>query len=131
MDSQFGTCLIPSKHSFLFCHLACANDIGIDGCNLEFTERKSNPEKVSMVVAMSKSKTLCFNKLIRDELDTEKRGRQSLSKLILEWVFSERQRRQKRKHCCDACFRQKNSRPLSYFAEDVIKTMPSRVTEIT
>ena len=38
-------------HSFLFCHLACANDIGIDGCNLEFTERKSNPEKVSMVVA--------------------------------------------------------------------------------
>ena len=49
-------------------------------------------ESINLINQMSKSKTLCFNKLIRDELDTEKRGRQSLSKLILEWVFSERQR---------------------------------------
>jgi len=38
-------------HSFLFCHLAYANDIGIYGCNFEFTERKPNPEKVSIIVA--------------------------------------------------------------------------------
>ena len=120
------------------------NDVGI----LDFMLRKSldkmvvdetqkqkilqvKRDSINLISQMSKSKTLCFNKLIRDELDTDKRGRQSLSKLILEWVFSERQRRQKRKHCCDACFRQKNSRPLSYFAEDIIRTIPSRVTEIT
>jgi ATP-dependent DNA helicase RecQ len=118
------------------------NDVGI----LDFMLRKSldkmvvdetqkqriyqvKSDSIDLINQMSKSKTLCFNKLIRDELDTEKRGRQSLSKLILEWVFSEKQRRQKRKYCCDACFRKKNSRPLSYFAEDIIRTMPSRVAE--
>ena len=38
-------------HSFLFCHLACANDIGIDVYNFEFTERKPKSEKVSIVAA--------------------------------------------------------------------------------
>ena len=38
-------------HSFLFCHLACANVIGIDVYSFEFTERKPNPEKVSIIAA--------------------------------------------------------------------------------
>ena len=38
-------------HSFLFCHLACANVIGIDVYSFEFTERKPDPEKVSTVAA--------------------------------------------------------------------------------
>ena len=38
-------------HSFLFCHLAYANVIGIDVYNFEFTERKPDPEKVSIVAA--------------------------------------------------------------------------------
>ena len=90
---------------------------------------QSKSDSINLMNQMSQSKTQCFNNLIKDELDTDKTGRRSLSKLILEWVFSERQRRHKRKHCCDACFRQKNSGPLSYFAEDVIRSMPSRVTE--
>ncbi len=36
-------------HSFLFYHLACDSDIGIDVYNSEFTERKPDPEKVSIV----------------------------------------------------------------------------------
>ena len=38
-------------HSFLFCHLACANVIGIDVYSFEFTERKPEPEKVSIIAA--------------------------------------------------------------------------------
>ena len=38
-------------YSFLFCHFVCANVIGIDVYNFEFTERKPNPEKVSIIVA--------------------------------------------------------------------------------
>ena len=56
--SQFNL-IVPSNlftqnyrlHSFLFCHLACANDIGIDVYNFEFTERKPKSEKVSIVAA--------------------------------------------------------------------------------
>ena len=36
-------------YSFLFCHFVCANVIGIDVYSFEFTERKPNPEKVSIV----------------------------------------------------------------------------------
>ena len=118
------------------------NDVGI----LNFMLRKSlekmvvddtqkqriyqvKSDSINLINQMSKSKTLCFNNLIKDELDNDKTSRKSLSKLILEWVFSERQRRHKRKHCCDACFRQKSARPLSDFAKDVIGSMPNRVTE--
>jgi hypothetical protein len=38
-------------HRFLFYHLACDNDIGIDVYNFEFTERKPDPEEVSIVAA--------------------------------------------------------------------------------
>jgi hypothetical protein len=38
-------------HRFLFCHLACANVIGIDVYSFEFTERKPEPEKVSIIAA--------------------------------------------------------------------------------
>ena len=38
-------------HSFLFYHLACDSDIGIDVYNFEFTKRKPDPEKVSIVAA--------------------------------------------------------------------------------
>ena len=38
-------------HRFLFCHLACANIIGIDVYSFEFTERKPEPEKVSIIAA--------------------------------------------------------------------------------
>ena len=36
-------------YSFLFSHFVCANVIGIDVYSFEFTERKPNPEKVSIV----------------------------------------------------------------------------------
>ena len=38
-------------YSFLFCHFVCANVIGIDVYSFEFTERKPNPEKVSIIAA--------------------------------------------------------------------------------
>ena len=38
-------------YSFLFSHFVCANVICIDVGNFEFTERKPNPEKVSIIVA--------------------------------------------------------------------------------
>ena len=38
-------------HSFLFSHFVCDEGIGIDVYNFEFTERKPNPEKVSIIVA--------------------------------------------------------------------------------
>ena len=38
-------------YSFLFSHFVCDEGIGIDVYNFEFTERKPNPEKVSVIVA--------------------------------------------------------------------------------
>ena len=38
-------------HSFLFCRLAYDSDIGIDVYSFEFTERKPEPEKVSIIAA--------------------------------------------------------------------------------
>ena len=63
--SQFNL-IVPSNlftqnyrlHSFLFCHLSCANDIGIDVYNFEFTGLKLNPEKVSIVEAKKSSYTI-------------------------------------------------------------------------
>ena len=63
--SQFNL-IVPSNlftqnyslHSFLFCHLSCANDISIDVYNFEFTGLKLNPEKVSIVEAKKSSYTV-------------------------------------------------------------------------
>ena len=38
-------------YSFLFCHFVCANVIGMDVYSFEFTERKPEPEKVSIIAA--------------------------------------------------------------------------------
>ena len=38
-------------YNFLFCRFVCTNVIGIDIYNFEFTERKPNAEKVSIIVA--------------------------------------------------------------------------------
>ena len=81
-------------------------------------------DSIQLINKMSQAKAQCFNLLIKEELDTEKKDRRSLSKLILEWTFSKRQRRHKRKFCCDACYGKKSHKPLSYFAKSVVKSMP-------
>ena len=83
-------------------------------------------ESINLMSKMANAKSTCFNKLIRDELDTVKTAKRGFAELILEWVFSERQRLDKRKYCCDACHRQTNFGSLSYFAENVISSMPSK-----
>ena len=60
--SQFNL-IVPSNlftqnyrlHSFLFCHLSCAKDIGIDVYYFDFTGLKLNPEKVSIGEAKKSS----------------------------------------------------------------------------
>ena len=83
-------------------------------------------ESINLMSKMANAKSTCFNKLIRDELDTVKTAKRGFAELILEWVFSEKQRLDKRKYCCDACHRQTNFGSLSYFAENVISSMPSK-----
>lgn len=82
-------------------------------------------DSINLMSQMANAKSTCFNKLIRDELDTVKTTKRSFSKLILEWVFSERHRLPKRHHCCDACHPQKNFDVLSDYAADVIRSMQS------
>tara|TARA_B110000008_G_scaffold246226_1_gene256963 strand:+ start:586 stop:1764 length:1179 start_codon:yes stop_codon:yes gene_type:complete len=82
-------------------------------------------DSIQLINRMSQAKKQCFNDLIKDELDTEKKGRRRFSEFILEWVFSKRQRRHKRKFCCDSCYRNTSHGPLSSFAEAVINSMPN------
>ena len=90
-------------------------------------EEKS--ESINLMSKMANAKSTCFNKLIRDELDTVKTAKIGFAELILEWVFSERQRQDKRNYCCDACHRQTNFGLLSYFAENVISSMPRKTLD--
>jgi RecQ family ATP-dependent DNA helicase len=82
-------------------------------------------ESINLMSKMANTKSACFNKLIIDELDTDNPAKRSFSKLILKWVFSERQLRHKQQHCCDTCYRKKKLGPLSHFSEDVVNSMHS------
>ena len=78
---------------------------------------------IDLMNSFTNDKLNCFTELIKNELDCENQTTSGLARWILNLVFSDRAKKQKRRFCCDACWKKQTERPLSNFAKQVIENM--------
>jgi RecQ family ATP-dependent DNA helicase len=80
---------------------------------------------INLINSFTNAKDKCFSGLIRSELDYENQTTTGISKWLLNMVFAERSKKQKRLFCCDACWSKRNKSSLSSFALKIVSQMES------
>lgn len=80
-------------------------------------------EAINEMSKLSTNHSVCINKEIISALGEEMPSVSKVSNFFLRLAFAHKQKQNKRKFCCDGCWRQKNPSKVSRFGVEVINSM--------
>jgi ATP-dependent DNA helicase RecQ len=87
--------------------------------------RQEKVAEIKELRDLARNERRCFREALSSTLGSAARHQTSLAVRILEWIYSERPRKQRSSDCCDACARLYTNEEKCSWGLDILRRMPA------